>query len=175
MRYIDGSQDKIPISQQLLLHDSQSVVQAEVEKYRGSPALEAQARACEYASLFRHAGLRGGLLEHMPPLDAAAAARATASVDPAAAAALSMDLAGGDLLSLDEEEPAPVVPGNQSATDMLADLLGDGLGHETSKTVAAMPGIAVGGTNTADLLDLLGGGANGTATPAPAVRTPLHS
>ena len=66
-----------------------------------------------------------------------------------------------------------MVPGNQSATDMLAELLGDGLAHERSKAVATMPGIAVGDTNTADLLDLLGGGANGTATPTPAVRTPL--
>ena len=54
--------------------------------------MEAQARAVEYGQMFQYDQLRPQLLEHMPPLDAAAYARS-------AAAAGKLDAAQAELVS----------------------------------------------------------------------------
>ena len=53
--------------------------------------LESQARAVEYGQMFQYDQLRPQLLEHMPPLDAAAYARS-------AAAAGKLDAAPAELV-----------------------------------------------------------------------------
>jgi hypothetical protein len=53
--------------------------QALIEQHRGDAQLESQARAVEYGQMFRYGELRSQLLEHMPPLDAAAYARSAAA------------------------------------------------------------------------------------------------
>ncbi len=47
--------------------------------HRTDSLLEAQARAVEYGQMFQYDQLRPQLLEHMPPLDAAAYARSAAA------------------------------------------------------------------------------------------------
>lgn len=59
--------------------------------HRKDSLLEAQARAVEYGQMFQYDQLRPQLLEHMPPLDAAAYARS-------AAAAGKLDAAPAELV-----------------------------------------------------------------------------
>lgn len=66
-------------------------------EHRKDVLLESQARAVEYGQMFSYSELRPQLLEHMPPLDAAAYARS-------AAAAGKLDAA-----------PAELVRGSQGA------------------------------------------------------------
>ena len=65
--------------------------QAVIGEHRKDTLLEAQARAVEYAQMFQYDTLRPQLLEHMPPLDAAAYARS-------AAAAGKLDAAPAELV-----------------------------------------------------------------------------
>lgn len=53
--------------------------QALLAQHKGSAQLESQARAVEYGQIFQYGELRTQLLEHMPPLDAAAYARSAAA------------------------------------------------------------------------------------------------
>ena len=69
-------------------------------EHRKDVLLESQARAVEYGQMFSYSELRPQLLEHMPPLDAAAYARS-------AAAAGKLDTA-----------PAELVRGSQGASDL---------------------------------------------------------
>ncbi len=54
-------------------------LQALLAQHKGSAQLESQARAVEYGQIFQYGELRNQLLEHMPPLDAAAYARSVAA------------------------------------------------------------------------------------------------
>jgi hypothetical protein len=54
-------------------------LQALLAQHRCSAQLESQARAVEYGQIFQYGELRTQLLEHMPPLDAAAYARTVAA------------------------------------------------------------------------------------------------
>ena len=47
------------------------MMQKLVAKHRKNANLEIQTRACEYGTLFRFDGIRGQLMEAMPPLDEA--------------------------------------------------------------------------------------------------------
>ena len=60
-----------------------------VEQYKGSAILEVQARSCEYSHIFKLDGMRGALLEHIPPLDESTYSRnlgSSQAVDNAGAA-----------------------------------------------------------------------------------------
>ena len=65
--------------------------QALMAEHRKDVLLESQARAVEYGQMFSYSELRPQLLEHMPPLDAAAYARS-------AAAAGKLDTAPAELV-----------------------------------------------------------------------------
>lgn len=54
-------------------------MQALIAEHRKDALLESQARAVEYGQMFGYDQLRPQLLEHMPPLDAAAYARSAAA------------------------------------------------------------------------------------------------
>ena len=68
-----------------------SFMQGIIAHHRKDSVLEAQARAVEYGQMFQYDQLRPQLLEHMPPLDAAAYARS-------AAAAGKLDAAPAELV-----------------------------------------------------------------------------
>lgn len=67
-----------------------------MEQYQGSAILEVQARSCEYSHMFKLDGMRGALLEHIPPLDESTYTRNLGNsqvLDAAAAAQVSLHLA----------------------------------------------------------------------------------
>jgi len=74
------------------MSESGDTLQAVIAEHRKDTLLEAQARAVEYGQMFQYNELRPQLLEHMPPLDAAAYARS-------AAAAGKLDAAPAELVS----------------------------------------------------------------------------
>lgn len=70
-------------------------LQAVVEQYKGSAILEVQARSCEYSHIFKLNGMRGALLEHIPPLDESTYARnlgSSQAVDNAGAAQVGLPI-----------------------------------------------------------------------------------
>lgn len=73
------------------MSESRDTLQAVIAEHRKDILLEAQARAVEYGQMFQYNQLRTQLLEHMPPLDAAAYARS-------AAAAGKLDAAPAELV-----------------------------------------------------------------------------
>ena len=54
-------------------------MQGLIGQRRKDAVLESQARSVEYGQMFQYDALRPQLLEHMPPLDAAAYARSAAA------------------------------------------------------------------------------------------------
>ena len=77
-------------------------MQAVIAEHRKDTLLEAQARAVEYGQMFQYEQLRPQLLEHMPPLDAAAYARSAAAagkLDAAPAALVRLQPCAEDVES----------------------------------------------------------------------------
>jgi AP-1 complex subunit gamma-1 len=170
-----------------------SHIQALIERYRGSAALEVQARSCEYARILADAALRPELLERMPALDEAEYARTMGGGGGALAAGLPSGAApAADLLDLDAGGGGGGGGAAGPRGDDLVDLLGGvdaaaaavagasapgggggggGIGLDDLLGPAPVVGGSGGGGGGADgLLDLLGGGAPAPAPAAAAVR-----
>ncbi|QRW03390.1 adaptin (adaptor HA1/AP1 adaptin gamma subunit) [Ceratobasidium sp. AG-Ba] len=133
-----------------------------LSSYATSTELEIQQRAVEFATLFAHPDIRGGVLEVMPPPEIKATVIGTVSEKRSVG---STRTDKDSLLDLMGDEPA-AAPGASSApaqptTDLLADLFGGGGdGGAASAAPAAAP--APQKNSIQDILGLF------DAAPAPA-------
>ncbi|CAE6394349.1 unnamed protein product [Rhizoctonia solani] len=126
-----------------------------------STELEIQQRAVEFASLFSHADIRGGVLEVMPPPEIKATVIGTVSERRSVGSTRTDKDSLLDLMG-DETTPAAAAPPAQSNTDLLADLFGGG-------GAAPAPAAPAPQKNSIqDILGLFDSTPVTTATPPPA-------
>ncbi|KAK9904228.1 hypothetical protein WJX75_007294 [Coccomyxa subellipsoidea] len=132
--------------------DQADRIKALLAQHRCSAQLESQARAVEYGQIFQYGELRTQLLEHMPPLDAAAYARTVAASGTLNSAPAALAPTNGnvvkDLLSLDDDDDTTTTPSAQAS--FADDLLGLSAGP-----AAAPGGTAAPAASPLDLLSLL--------------------
>ncbi|QRV74445.1 adaptin (adaptor HA1/AP1 adaptin gamma subunit) [Ceratobasidium sp. AG-Ba] len=139
-----------------------------LSSYATSTELEIQQRAVEFATLFAHPDIRGGVLEVMPPPEIKATVIGTVSEKRSVG---STRTDKDSLLDLMGDEPA-AAPGASSApaqptTDLLADLFGGGGdGGAASAAPAAAP--APQKNSIQDILGLFDAAPAARPAPAPA-------
>ncbi|QRV89218.1 adaptin (adaptor HA1/AP1 adaptin gamma subunit) [Ceratobasidium sp. AG-Ba] len=139
-----------------------------LSSYATSTELEIQQRAVEFATLFAHPDIRGGVLEVMPPPEIKATVIGTVSEKRSVG---STRTDKDSLLDLMGDEPA-AAPGAGSApaqptTDLLADLFGGGGdGGAASAAPAAAP--APQKNSIQDILGLFDAAPAARPAPAPA-------
>ncbi|CAL8470618.1 g10160 [Coccomyxa elongata] len=152
--------------------DQANRIKALLAQHKGSAQLESQARAVEYGQIFQYGELRTQLLEHMPPLDAAAYARSAAAAGTLNSAPAALAPTNGnvvkDLLSLDDDDDAtpgtaPASAGNAFMDDLLGGL----------DAPAAPPGPPAAAAAPLDLLSLLDDPAPVASTSGAASQQPL--
>ncbi|BDA45799.1 AP-1 complex subunit gamma-1 [Coccomyxa sp. Obi] len=152
--------------------DQADRIKALLAQHKGSAQLESQARAVEYGQIFQYGELRTQLLEHMPPLDAAAYARSAAAAGTLNAAPAALAPTNGnvvkDLLSLDDDDNAtPGTAPGAAGNAFMYDLLG---GLDAPAAASGQPAAAAA---PLDLLSLLDDPAPAASTSGAASQQPL--
>ncbi|CAE6460566.1 unnamed protein product, partial [Rhizoctonia solani] len=132
-----------------------------------STELEIQQRAVEFASLFSHADIRGGVLEVMPPPEIKATVIGTVSERRSVGSTRTDKDSLLDLMG-DDAAPAAAAPPAQSNTDLLADLFGGGSAAPTPTAPTPQK------NSIQDILGLFDSTPTTTASPTPAPVPPTN-